>query len=85
MKNPFFKNFGPIRINILLKKLEIENIENFKDDKIFDVKDLLSATSKDLSFFHSNNYFKRQVISFTGNLSDRTFVLLRGSFRVDRA
>ena len=56
MKNPFFKNFGPIRINILLKKLEIENIENFKDDKIFDVKDLLSATSKDLSFFHSNNY-----------------------------
>ncbi len=58
MRNHFFKNFGPFKIDILLKKLGINNIENFKNDKIFDVKDLSSATSKDLTFFHSNNYSK---------------------------
>ena len=56
MKNPFFKNVGPFKIDILLKKVSIINHENFKKDKIFDVKDLSSATKKDLTFFHSSNY-----------------------------
>ena len=56
MKNPFFKNNGPFKIDILLKKALIGNSENFKKDKVFDVKDLLSATKNDLTFFHSNNY-----------------------------
>ena len=56
MKNPFFKNFGPFKIDVLLKKASISNAQNFKTDKIFDIKDLLSATKKDLTFFHSNNY-----------------------------
>ena len=56
MKNPFFKNVGPFKIDILLKKVSIINRENFKKDKIFDVKDLSSATKKDLTFFHSSNY-----------------------------
>ena len=56
MQNPFFKNIGPIYINTLLKNSGIENKFNFKKDKIYDVKDLTSATSKDLTFFHSKNY-----------------------------
>ena len=56
MNNPFFKNVGPFKIDILLKKTSISNSENFKRDKIFDVKDLVSATNKDLTFFHSSNY-----------------------------
>ena len=56
MNNPFFKNNGPFKIDLLLKKASIANSENFKKDKVFDVKDLLSATKNDLTFFHSNNY-----------------------------
>ena len=56
MKNPFFKNEGPFKINTLLKKSRIINSDNFKKDKIYDVKDLYSATNKDLTFFHSKNY-----------------------------
>ncbi len=63
MENPFFKNFGPFKIDILLKKLAINNVENFKNDKVFDVKDLSTATSKDLTFFHSNNYLKYASIT----------------------
>ena len=56
MKNPFFKNIGPFNIEKLLIKTSIENKENFKKDKIFNVTDLVSATNKDLTFFHSKNY-----------------------------
>ena len=56
MLNPFFKNAGPFKIEKLLAKADIENKENFKKDKIFNVSDLVSATKKDLTFFHSKNY-----------------------------
>tara|TARA_E500000178_G_scaffold354761_1_gene424961 strand:- start:7 stop:987 length:981 start_codon:yes stop_codon:yes gene_type:complete len=56
MLNPFFKNIGPFKIEKLLEKSVISNKENFKKDKIYDVKDLLSATNKDLTFFHSKKY-----------------------------
>jgi len=56
MLNPFFKNFGPFKIEKLLKKINIDNKENFKNDKIYNVSDLSSATNKDLTFFHSQNY-----------------------------
>ena len=56
MLNPFFKNFGPFNIEKLLSKTDILNKENFKKDKIYNVSDLLSATNKDLTFFHSKNY-----------------------------
>ena len=56
MSNPFFKNIGPFKIEKLLEKSSIKNSENFKNDKIYDVKDLTSATSKDLTFFHSKKY-----------------------------
>ena len=56
MINPFFKNTGPFEISKLLKELKINNFENYKKDKVFDVKDLISATKKDITFFHSKNY-----------------------------
>ncbi len=56
MINPFFKNTGPFNIEKLLSKINVENNENYQKDKIFDVKDLISATKKDLTFFHSKNY-----------------------------
>ena len=56
MLNPFFKNVGPFKIDKLLSKMGIENKEKFKKDKIHNVADLLSATNKDLTFFHSKNY-----------------------------
>ena len=56
MLNPFFKNFGPFKIDYLLKKIDVQNKENFKKDKIYDVSDLVTATDKDLTFFHSKNY-----------------------------
>ena len=37
MLNPFFKNVGPFNIEKLLKKTDIENNENFKNDKIYNV------------------------------------------------
>ena len=56
MTNPFFKNIGPFNIDKLLIKTNTDNKENFKKDKIFDIKDLTSATKKDLTFFHSKKY-----------------------------
>ena len=56
MQNPFFINTGPFNIEKLLSKADIENNENFKKDKIYNVSDLLNATNKDLTFFHSKNY-----------------------------
>ena len=56
MMNPFFKNFGPFQIEKLLTNSGIDNTQTFKKDKIYDVKDLLSATKNDLTFFHSKKY-----------------------------
>ena len=56
MSNPFFKNTGPFKIEKLLNLSGLENVNNFKNDKIFDIKDLSSSTSKDITFFHSKKY-----------------------------
>ena len=56
MLNQFFKNVGPFSIDKLLIRINIENKENFKKDKIYNVSDLSNATDKDLTFFHSKNY-----------------------------
>ena len=54
MINPFFKNKGPIKINEILTNI---NINKKKIDiSISDIKDLVSATGKDISFFHSKKY-----------------------------
>ena len=56
MLNPFFKNVGPFNIEKLLNKINIENKDNFVKDKIYNVSDLVTATNKDLTFFHSKKY-----------------------------
>ena len=54
--NPFFKNYGPIKIEKLLSIIGVENKASYNKDKIFNVSDLSTATVKDLTFFHSKNY-----------------------------
>ena len=56
MINPFFKNCGPFKIETLLNLSDINNIDNFRKTKVHDIKDLISSTSKDISFFHSKKY-----------------------------
>jgi len=56
MTNPFFKNFGPINLKDIFNILEINNIDNYKKIKFFDIADLNSASNKDITFFHSNKY-----------------------------
>ena len=56
MINPFFKNKGPYRIDEILSQINIKkNLINF-ELKIFDIKDLINATNKDITFFHSKKY-----------------------------
>jgi|TARA_B110000438_G_scaffold294275_1_gene335438 UDP-3-O-[3-hydroxymyristoyl] glucosamine N-acyltransferase len=54
--NLFFKNNGPFNIEKLLNLSNIQNNKNFKKSKILDIKDLLTATKKDITFFHSKKY-----------------------------
>ena len=56
MINPFFLNKGPINIDDILQSLNIRDKFNFAHTKIFDVKDLILASSKDITFFHSKKY-----------------------------
>ena len=58
MKNPFFKNKGPFKINTLLKISGINNQCTFEKDVIKNVNDLSSAKNNEITFFHSKNYEK---------------------------
>ncbi len=62
MTNPFFKNYGPLNLKDIYKVLGIKKDNYNKKIKIFNVADLTSASSKDISFFHSNKY-KSQAIT----------------------
>jgi UDP-3-O-[3-hydroxymyristoyl] glucosamine N-acyltransferase len=54
--NPFFKNYGPFKIEDLLNYLDMSNLDNYQGDLVHDVKDLSSAKKEDLTFFHSKKY-----------------------------
>ena len=56
MLNPFFKNAGPFIVEKLLLDIDIKNKEKFIKDKIYDIKDLITATNKDFTFLHSKKY-----------------------------
>ena len=56
MSNPFFKNFGPFKIEEILNALKISFTPDITDTNIYDIKDLQNATRKDLTFFHSKKY-----------------------------
>jgi UDP-3-O-[3-hydroxymyristoyl] glucosamine N-acyltransferase len=56
MSNPFFENKGPIKIDELLNSVNIKNKFDYTATKIFDVKDLVTASNTDITFFHSKKY-----------------------------
>ena len=56
MINPFFKNHGPLKISEIIKFLNLKKNNLNKDFKVYDIKDLFSATNQDISFFHSKKY-----------------------------
>ncbi len=56
MKNPFFKNKGPFKIDKLLSLSKIKNLNNFKSDIIKNVNDLKNAKNNEVTFFHSKKY-----------------------------
>ena len=76
MNNPFFKNKGPFKIDVLLKQTNLLNKDNFKKSIIKDIKDLSASKNNDITFFHSKKYeliAKKTKASFcitTKNLKD---------------
>ena len=56
MNNPFFKNKGPFKIDKLLKLIGLKNIDNFKNVKIQNIRDLPTSGPNDITFFHSKKY-----------------------------
>ena len=56
MVNPFFKNHGPLKISEILKFINININTLIKDKEIYDIKDLVSSTENDITFFHSKKY-----------------------------
>ena len=55
MFNPFFKNTGPLKLDYLLKSIDLK-VNNFPEDKINDIKDLNSAQKNEITFLHSRKY-----------------------------
>ena len=55
MTNPFFVNHGPFKINEILEFISLNSNEP-NNHEIHDVKDLVTSTEKDLTFFHNKNY-----------------------------
>ena len=56
MINPFFKNQGPFKIEDILYSSNAGNKNNYTGSKIIDIKDLVTATNNDITFFHSKKY-----------------------------
>jgi len=56
MTNPFFKNNGPFKVDKLLALSNIINKDNFKKNKVIDIKDLSTAKNNEITFFHSKKY-----------------------------
>jgi len=56
MTNSFFINQGPFKIENLLNLSGINNINNFINDTIIDINDLVTAETNNITFFHSKKY-----------------------------
>jgi UDP-3-O-[3-hydroxymyristoyl] glucosamine N-acyltransferase len=56
MINPFFQNKGPFRVDKILSSIKVENNFENLDIEIFDIKDLVSASTNEITFFHSKKY-----------------------------
>jgi len=56
MINPFFQNKGPFKIDKILSSVKVvKNFDNL-DIEIFDIKDLVTASTNEITFFHSKKY-----------------------------
>ena len=76
MNNPFFKNKGPYNISQILTSINFDKkIKNSKKN-ISDIKDLVNASNKDITFFHSKKY--ESVASSTNT----SFISLSSVFSV---
>ena len=56
MNNPFFKNYGPFKVRDLINEINYFEDKNISNSLIEDIKDLVSAESNHLTFFHSKKY-----------------------------
>ena len=56
MNNPFFENKGPKKIEDILTQIKFQIKAEYSGIKINDVKDLVNASNKDITFFHSKKY-----------------------------
>ncbi len=56
MINPFFRNRGPFKIKDILNDVITDSSIKNSDTNILDVKNLVNATNKDITFFHSKKY-----------------------------
>ena len=56
MLNPFFRNHGPLKISEIIKLLNLNIKDVNLNQKVYDIKDLLSSNNKDITFFHSKKY-----------------------------
>ena len=56
MINPFFKNNGPFKISDILKLINLDDLNIDCDQKITDIKDLLTSEANNITFFHSKKY-----------------------------
>ena len=56
MINPFFKNCGPLNLEDIYAILKTNNGNKNKRIKISNITDLNSASTKDITFLHSNKY-----------------------------
>ena len=56
MINPFFENKGPKKIEEILDHIKHQNKSEYNGINISDIKDLVNASDKDITFFHSKKY-----------------------------
>ena len=56
MPSPFFRNYGPISIFEIIKYLNTKIVKLDTNYEIEDIKDLSTASSSDITFFHSKKY-----------------------------
>ena len=77
MFNPFFSNQGPFKIRDIIELLSASSSTNNLDAEVIDIKDLSSANTSCITFFHSKKYktlAKNTKASFcisTENLKDQ--------------
>ena len=56
MINPFFQNKGPLKLDKILDSIKTKNNFENIDTEVIDIKDLVTASANDITFFHSKKY-----------------------------